>query len=243
MKQFVSFLILLSVCLTGCKQTPSDAVGDSADTIRVVERETYVRPGQAIIDAYNQVHENIVMKGCQMQLTGDALRDSIVSGAERLKKIVELEPRYELAYSLLVQFQYALGQYDEMFATLDKAEEFLYDDPNISTLRACILVDMGRDEEADDAFQEAIAKEKALLEKGIDVNRDINLCIQNALLDSAYSMKDGLRSLLSNQEYNAAEKDHVNMLLETMDADDNFRFDRSEISANTIGRNLIDSMK
>ena len=91
----------------------------------------------------------------------------MMNGVETLKAIVEQEPLYSLAYTLLVQFQYALKQYDEMFATLDKAEKVLYDDPNVPTLRACILVDMGRDAEADEYFRKAIAMEKEFLERGL----------------------------------------------------------------------------
>ena len=121
-----------------------------------------------------------------------------------------------------------------MFATLDKAEKALYDDPNVPTLRACILVDMGRDAEADEYFRKAIAIEEEFLEKGVDINRDINLCSLNALLDSTYSFKEGLKAVLNNPQYNKAEKEMLAPFVEAIEADEESHFDRQEVSRNAI---------
>lgn len=204
------------------------------DTIRVVRTETYVIPKQELINAYNQIHENIVWRSMQHELKGKALRDSMMNSVEKLKAIVEQEPRYSLAYTLLAQFQYALKQYDDMFATLDKAEKALYDDPNMPALRACILVDMGRDVEADEYFRKAIAIEEEFLKKGVDINRDINLCSLNAFLDSTYSFKEGLKAVLNNPQYNKAEKEMLAPFVEGIEANEEFHFDRQEVSKNAI---------
>ena len=143
MKRIVPFLILVVLFCLGCTSGSKTSEGNenNVDTVRVVKRETFVVPRQELIDAYNQIYENVVMKSLQAELEGKALRDSMMNGVETLKIIVEQEPLYSFAHTLLIQFQYALKQYDEMFATLDKAEKALYDDPNVPTLRACILVD------------------------------------------------------------------------------------------------------
>lgn len=233
MKRIVQFLILVTLFCLGCTSA-SEGTGSVADTVRVVKRETFVVPRQELIDAYNQIHENVVWKSLQAELKGKALRDSMMNGVEALKAIVEQEPQYSLAYTLLVQFQYALKQYDDMFATLDKAEKALYDDPNVPTLRACILVDMGRDAEADEYFRKAIAIEEEFLEKGVDINRDINLCSLNALLDSTYSFKEGLKAVLNNPQYNKAEKEMLAPFVEAIEADEESHFDRQEVSKNAI---------
>ena len=208
MKRIVPFLILVTLFCLGCTSgnKASEESENNVDTVRVVKRETFVVPRQELIDAYNQIHANVVWKSLQAELKGKALRDSMMNGVETLKAIVEQEPLYSLAYTLLVQFQYALKQYDDMFATLDKAEKALYDDPNVPALRACILVDMGRDAEADEYFRKAIAIEKEFLEKGVDINRDINICSLNAFLDSTYSFKEGMKAVLNNPQYNKAER-------------------------------------
>ena len=236
MKRIVPFLILVTLFCLGCTSgnKASEGSENNVDTVRVVKRETFVVPRQELIDAYNQIHENVVWKSLQSELKGKALRDSMMNGVEALKAIVEQEPQYSLAYTLLVQFQYALKQYDDMFATLDKAEKALYDDPNMPALRACILVDMGRDAEADEYFRKAIAIEKWLLEKGVDINRDINLCSLNALLDSTYSFKEGLKAVLNNPQYNKAEKEMLAPFVEAIEADEESHFDRQEVSRNAI---------
>ena len=236
MKRIVPFLILVTLFCLGCTSgnKASEGSENNVDTVRVVKRETFVVPRQGLIDAYNQIHENVVWKSLQFELKGKALRDSMMNGVETLKAIVEQEPQYSLAYTLLVQFQYALKQYDDMFATLDKAEKALYDDPNVPTLRACILVDMGRDAEADEYFRKAIAIEKEFLEKGVDINRDINLCSLNALLDSTYSFKEGLKAVLNNPQYNKAEKEMLAPFVEAIEADEESHFDRQEVSRNAI---------
>lgn len=236
MKKIVPFLILVTLFCLGCTSgnKASEGTGSVADTVRVVKRETFVVPRQGLIDAYNQIYENVVWKSLQSELKGKALRDSMMNGVEALKAIVEQEPQYSLAYTLLVQFQYALKQYDDMFATLDKAEKALYDDPNMPALRACILVDMGRDAEADEYFRKAIAIEKDFLEKGVDINRDINLCSLNALLDSTYSFKEGLKAVLNNPQYNKAEKEMLAPFVEAIEADEESHFDRQEVSRNAI---------
>ena len=236
MKRIVPFLILVTLFCLGCTSgnKASEGSENNVDTVRVVKRETFVVPRQGLIDAYNQIYENVVWKSLQSELKGKALRDSMMNGVEALKAIVEQEPQYSLAYTLLVQFQYALKQYDDMFATLDKAEKALYDDPNMPALRACILVDMGRDAEADEYFRKAIAIEKWLLEKGVDINRDINLCSLNALLDSTYSFKEGLKAVLNNPQYNKAEKEMLAPFVEAIEADEESHFDRQEVSRNAI---------
>ena len=232
---FVTSILIALLCL-GCTSgnKASEGTGSVADTVRVVKRETFVVPRQELIDAYNQIHENVVMKSLQAELKGEALRDSMMNGVEKLKMIVEQEPQYSLAYTLLVQFQYALKQYDDMFATLDKAEKALYDDPNVPTLRACILVDMGRDAEADEYFRIAIAIEEKFLEKGVDINRDINVCSLKAFLDSTYPFKEGLKAVLNNPQYNKAEKEMLAPFVEAIEADEESHFDRQEVSRNAI---------
>ncbi len=236
MKHLFFTSILIAFLCFGCTPGNQTSAGNenATDTIRVIRTETYVIPQQELINAYNQIHENIVWKSMPHDLKGEVLRDSMTNGVETLKAIVEQEPRYSLAYTLLAQFQYALKQYDEMFATLDKAEKALYDDPNVPTLRACILVDMGRDAEADEYFRKAIAIEKGLLKKGIDINRDINLCSLNAFLDSTYSFKEGLRTVLSNPQYNKAEKEMLQFFVEAIEANEEFHFDRQSVSRNAI---------
>ena len=236
MKRIVPFLILVTLFCLGCTSGSKASEGseNNVDTVRVVKRETFVVPRQGLIDAYNQIYENVVWKSLQSELKGKALRDSMMNGVEALKAIVEQEPQYSLAYTLLVQFQYALKQYDDMFATLDKAEKALYDDPNMPALRACILVDMGRDAEADEYFRKAIAIEKWLLEKGVDINRDINLWSLNALLDSTYSFNEGLKAVLNNPQYNKAEKEMLAPFVEAIEADEESHFDRQEVSRNAI---------
>lgn len=236
MKRIVPFLILVTLFCLGCTSgnKASEGSENNVDTVRVVKRETFVVPRQELIDAYNQIYENVVWKSLQSELKGKALRDSMMNGVETLKAIVEQEPLYSFAHTLLVQFQYALKQYDDMFATLDKAEKALYDDPNMPALRACILVDMGRDAEADEYFRKAIAIEKEFLEKGVDINRDINLCSLNALLDSTYSFKEGLKAVLNNPQYNKAEKEMLAPFVEAIEADEESHFDRQEVSRNAI---------
>lgn len=236
MKRIVPFLILVTLFCLGCTSgnKASEGSENNVDTVRVVKRETFVVPRQELIDAYNQIHENVVWKSLQAELEGKALRDSMMNGVETLKAIVEQEPLYSLAYTLLVQFQYALKQYDDMFATLDKAEKALYDDPNVPALRACILVDMGRDAEADEYFRKAIAIEKEFLEKGVDINRDINICSLKAFLDSTYSFKEGLKAVLNNPQYNKAEKEMLAPFVEAIEADEESHFDRQEVSRNAI---------
>ena len=240
MKRIVPFLILVTLFCLGCTSgnKASEGSENNVDTVRVVKRETFVVPRQELIDAYNQIHENVVWKSLQAELEGKALRDSMMNGVETLKAIVEQEPLYSLAYTLLVQFQYALKQYDEMFATLDKAEKALYDDPNVPALRACILVDMGRDAEADEYFRKAIAIEKEFLEKGVDINRDINICSLNAFLDSTYSFKEGLKAVLNNPQYNKAEKEMLVPFVEAIEADEESHFDRQEVARSAIGVDL-----
>lgn len=240
MKRIVPFLILVTLFCLGCTSgnKASEGSENNVDTVRVVKRETFVVPRQELIDAYNQIHENVVWKSLQAELEGKALRDSMMNGVETLKAIVEQEPLYSLAYTLLAQFQYALKQYDEMFATLDKAEKALYDDPNVPALRACILVDMGRDAEADEYFRKAIAMEKEFLEKGVDINRDINLCSLNAFLDSTYSFKEGLKAVLNNPQYNKAEKEMLAPFVEAIEADEESHFDRQEVARSAIGVDL-----
>ena len=240
MKRIVPFLILVTLFCLGCTSgnKASEGSENNVDTVRVVKRETFVVPRQELIDAYNQIHENVVWKSLQAELEGKALRDSMMNGVETLKAIVEQEPLYSLAYTLLAQFQYALKQYDDMFATLDKAEKALYDDPNVPALRACILVDMGRDAEADEYFRKAIAIEKEFLEKGVDINRDINICSLNAFLDSTYSFKEGLKAVLNNPQYNKAEKDMLAPFVEAIEADEESHFDRQEVARSAIGVDL-----
>ena len=240
MKRIVPFLILVTLFCLGCTSgnKASEGSENNVDTVRVVKRETFVVPRQELIDAYNQIHENVVMKSLQAELGGKALRDSMMNGVETLKAIVEQEPLYSFAYTLLVQFQYALKQYDDMFATLDKAEKALYDDPNVPALRACILVDMGRDAEADEYFRKAIAIEKEFLEKGVDINRDINICSLNAFLDSTYSFKEGLKAVLNNPQYNKAEKEMLAPFVEAIEADEESHFDRQEVARSAIGVDL-----
>ena len=240
MKRIVPFLILVTLFCLGCTSgnKASEGSENNVDTVRVVKRETFVVPRQELIDAYNQIHENVVMKSLQAELGGKALRDSMMNGVETLKAIVEQEPLYSFAYTLLVQFQYALKQYDDMFATLDKAEKALYDDPNVPALRACILVDMGRDAEADEYFRKAIAMEKEFLEKGVDINRDINICSLNAFLDSTYSFKEGMKAVLNNPQYNKAEKEMLAPFVEAIEADEESHFDRQEVARSAIGVDL-----
>ena len=238
---FVTSILVTLFCL-GCT-SGSKANGGSennVDTVRVVKRETFVVPRQELINAYNQIHENVVWKSLQAELKGKALRDSMMNGVETLKAIVEQEPQYSLAYTLLVQFQYALKQYDEMFATLDKAEKALYDEPNVPALRACILVDMGRNAEADEYFRKAIAIEEGFLEKGVDINRDINLCSLKAFLDSTYSFKEGLKAVLNNPQYNKAEKEMLAPFVEAIEADEESHFDRQEVSRKAICLEMFD---
>lgn len=238
---FVTSILVTLFCL-GCTSgnKASEGSENNVDTVRVVKRETFVVPRQELIDAYNQIHENVVWKSLQAELEGKALRDSMMNGVETLKAIVEQEPQYSLAYTLLVQFQYALKQYDDMFATLDKAEKALYDDPNVPTLRACILVDMGRDAEADEYFRKAITIEEGFLEKGVDINRDINLCSLKAFLDSTYSFKEGLKAVLNNPQYNKAEKEMLAPFVEAIEADEESHFDRQEVSRKAICLEMFD---
>ena len=240
MKRIVPFLILVVLFCLGCTSGSKTSEGNenNVDTVRVVKRETFVVPRQELIDAYNQIYENVVMKSLQAELEGKALRDSMMNGVETLKTIVEQEPLYSFAHTLLIQFQYALKQYDEMFATLDKAEKALYDDPNVPALRACILVDMGRDAEADEYFRKAIAMEKEFLEKGVDINRDINICSLNAFLDSTYSFKEGMKAVLNNPQYNKAEKEMLAPFVEAIEADEESHFDRQEVARSAIGVDL-----
>ena len=232
------FAILIAGCTSGNKA--NKGTESNADTVRVVNTETYIIPPQELIDAYNQIHENIVWTSINHQLKGEALRDSMKYGVERLKGIIEQEPRYALAYTLLIQFQYALGLHEEMFVTFDQAEKELYDNPNIPTLRACILDDMKRTEEANEYYQKAIAKEKALLEKGTDIGRDINLCTLNTILDSTYSFIDGLKNIHNNSKYNKAEKALLTPFVEGIEANENFRFDRKELSRSAISIEVFD---
>lgn len=236
---FVTSILIALLCL-GCTSgnKASEGSENNVDTVRVVKRETFVVPRQELIDAYNQIYENVVMKSLQAELEGKALRDSMMNGVETLKTIVEQEPLYSFAHTLLIQFQYALKQYDEMFATLDKAEKALYDDSNVPALRACILVDMGRDAEADEYFRKAIAIEKEFLEKGVDINRDINICSLNAFLDSTYSFKEGLKAVLNNPQYNKAEKEMLAPFVEAIEADEESHFDRQEVARSAIGVDL-----
>ena len=238
---FVTSILVTLFCL-GCTSgnKASEGSENNVDTVRVVKRETFVVPRQELIDAYNQIHENVVWKSLQAELEGKALRDSMMNGVETLKAIVEQEPQYSLAYTLLVQFQYALKQYDDMFATLDKAEKALYDDPNMPALRACILVDMGRDAEADEYFRKAITIEEGFLEKGVDINRDINLCSLKAFLDSTYSFKEGLKAVLNNPQYNKAEKEMLAPFVEAIEADEESHFDRQEVSRKAICLEMFD---
>lgn len=241
MKRIVPFLILVVLFCLGCTSGSKTSEGNenNVDTVRVVKSETFVMPRQELIDAYNQIYENVVMKSLQSELKGKALRDSMMNGVEKLKEIIEQEPRYALAYTLLIQFQYALGLHEEMFATLDQAEKELYDNPNIPTLRAFILDDMMRTEEANEYYQKAIEKEKTLLGKGTDIGRDINLCTLNALLDSTYSFIDHIKEILDNPRYNTAEIESIKPFVESLEADEDFHLFRQEVAKNCTGKDLF----
>lgn len=236
---FTSILIIL-FCM-GCtiENNAGKKTENYTNTIRIVNTETYIIPPQELIDAYNQIYENIVWSSMNHQLKGEALRDSMKYGVEKLKEIIEQEPRYALAYTLLIQFQYALGLHEEMFATLDQAEKELYDNPNIPTLRACILDDMMRTEEANEYYQKAIEKEKTLLGKGTDIGRDINLCTLNALLDSTYSFIDHIKEILDNPRYNTAEIESIKPFVESLEADEDFHLSRQEVAKNCTGKDLF----
>ena len=238
---FVTSILVTLFCL-GCTSgnKANEGTENTTDTVRVVKRGTFVVPRQELIDAYNQIYENVAWKSLQSELKGKALRDSMMNGVEALKAIVEQEPLYSFAHTLLVQFQYALKQYDDMFATLDKAEKALYNDPNMPALRACILVDMGRDAEADEYFRKAIAIEEGFLKKGVDINRDINLCSLKAFLDSTYSFKEGLKAVLNNPQYNKAEKEMLAPFVEAIEADEESHFDRQEVSRKAICLEMFD---
>ena len=94
MKRIVPFLILVTLFCLGCTSgnKASEGSENNVDTVRVVKRETFVVPRQELIDAYNQIYENVVMKSLQAELEGKALRDSMMNGVETLKTIVEQEP-------------------------------------------------------------------------------------------------------------------------------------------------------
>ena len=239
--KFNPFIAILSILIAGCTSGNKTSKGteSNTDTIRVVYTETNITPPQELIDAYNQIHENIVWSSINHQLKGEALRDSMVCGVEKLKEIIAKEPRYALAYTLLIQFQYALGLHEEMFATLDQAERALYDNPNIPTLRACILDDMKHPEEADEYYHKAITKEKALLEKGTDIGRYINLCTLNALLDSTYSFTSHLKEILDNPRYNRAEIESIKPFVESLEADEDFHLSRQELAKNATSKDLF----
>ncbi len=241
MKRIVPFLILMTLFCMGCtiENNAGKKTENYTDTIRIVNTETYIIPPQELIDAYNQIYENIVWSSMNHQLKGEALRDSMKYGVEKLKEIIEQEPRYALAYTLLIQFQYALGLHEEMFATLDQAEKKLYDNPNFPTLRACILDDMMRTEEANEYYQKAIEKEKTLLGKGTDIGRDINLCTLNALLDSTYSFIDHIKEILDNPRYNTAEIESIKPFVESLEADEDFHLSRQEVAKNCTGKDLF----
>lgn len=236
---FTSILIIL-FCM-GCtiENNAGKKTENYTDTIRIVNTETYIIPPQELIDAYNQIYENIVWSSMNHHLKGEALHDSMKYGVEKLKEIIKQEPRYALAYTLLIQFQYALGLHEEMFATLDQAEKKLYDNPNIPTLRACILDDMMRTEEANEYYQKAIEKEKTLLGKGTDIGRDINLCTLNALLDSTYSFIDHIKEILDNPRYNTAEIESIKPFVESLEADEDFHLSRQEVAKNCTGKDLF----
>ena len=241
MKHLFFTSILMTLFCMGCtiENNAGKKTENYTDTIRIVNTETYIIPPQELIDAYNQIYENIVWSSMNHQLKGEALRDSMKYGVEKLKEIIEQEPRYALAYTLLIQFQYALGLHEEMFATLDQAEKKLYDNPNIPTLRACILDDMMRTEEANEYYQKAIEKEKTLLGKGTDIGRDINLCTLNALLDSTYSFIDHIKEILDNPRYNTAEIESIKPFVESLEADEDFHLSRQEVAKNCTGKDLF----
>lgn len=241
MKHLFFTSILMTLFCMGCtiENNAGKKTENYTDTIRIVNTETYIIPPQELIDAYNQIYENIVWSSMNHQLKGEALRDSMKYGVEKLKEIIEQEPRYALAYTLLIQFQYALGLHEEMFATLDQAEKKLYDNPNIPTLRACILDNMMRTEEANEYYQKAITKEKALLEKGTDIGRYINLCTLNALLDSTYSFTSHLKEILDNPRYNRAEIESIKPFVESLEADEDFHLSRQELAKNATSKDLF----
>ena len=241
MKHLFFTSILMTLFCMGCtiENNAGKKTENYTDTIRIVNTETYIIPPQELIDAYNQIYENIVWSSINHQLKGEALRDSMKYGVEKLKEIIEQEPRYALAYTLLIQFQYALGLHEEMFVTLDQAEKELYDTPNIPTLRACILDDMMRTEEANEYYQKAIEKEKTLLGKGTDIGRDINLCTLNALLDSTYSFIDHIKEILDNPRYNTAEIESIKPFVESLEADEDFHLSRQELAKNATSKGLF----
>ena len=78
------------------------------------------------------------------------------------------------------------------------------------------------------------------MEKGVDINRDINLCSLKAFLDSTYSFKEGLKTVLNNPQYNKAEKDMLAPFVEAIEADEESHFDRQEVSRKAICLEMFD---
>ena len=78
------------------------------------------------------------------------------------------------------------------------------------------------------------------MEKGVDINRDINLCSLKAFLDSTYSFKEGLKAVLNNPQYNKAEKEMLAPFVEAIEADEESHFDRQEVSRKAICLEMFD---
>ena len=183
-------------------------------------------------DAADMVFDS--MKNCRLSV--GTMRTAIAL----LQKSVSIDNKYLLGYSMLIQYQSQIKDFDGAFKTLHEAEKWLPKDPQIAQLGGLLYDVTGKKQMADNEYQRSIC----CLDKRLNTKYDVGDAISKSIMISFLKdTKDALAFIKkesTRRHYDAKDSASLKMIINALETNSIRRDDivNHEMTNSLINFNL-----
>lgn len=183
-------------------------------------------------DAADMVFDS--MKNCRLSV--GTMRKAIAL----LQKSVSIDNKYLLGYSMLIQYQSQIKDFDGAFKTLHEAEKWLPEDPQIAQLGGLLYDVTGKKQMADNEYQRSIC----CLDKRLNTKYDVGDAISKSIMISFLKdTKDALAFIKkenTRRHYDAKDSASLKMIINALETNSIRRDDivNHEMTNSLINFNL-----
>src|SRR5574344_1034400 len=148
------------------------------------------------------------MQHCQYGIPIDTMRKAITL----LQKSISVYDKYQLGYTVLIQYQAQIKDYSGAFKTLNEAKKSLPDNPQIATLGGYLYDITGERQQADHEYELAIG----LCDKKMGTKHDVSdITLKSILISFIQGNKKAMEYInkeYAARHYNANDKSTLEML-------------------------------
>lgn len=183
-------------------------------------------------DAADMVFDS--MRNCRLSV--GTMRKAIAL----LQKSVSVDNKYLLGYTMLIQYQSQIRDYDGAFKTLHEAEKWLPKDPQIAQLGGFLYDITGKKQSADNEYQRSISCLDKRLNAKYDVDDAISKSIMISFLKDTQDALSFIKKESAGRHYDAKDSASLKMVINALETNSIRRDDivNHEMTNSLINFNL-----